>query len=131
MQSEIGGHARDYVYAMWLMLQQDKPEDFVITTGETHSVREFVGACCEEIGIELKWRGEGVDEVGIDRKSDRVIIKVNSKYFRPTEVDLLLGDPGKANRRLGWVAEIKFKELAKLMMRADLERIKEDKEILY
>jgi GDPmannose 4,6-dehydratase len=125
------GHAKDYVYAMWLMLQQDKPEDFVIATGETHSVREFVEACCEEIGIELEWRGSGVDEVGIDRKSDRVIIKINSKYFRPTEVDLLLGDPSKAKKKLGWSADVKFKELAKLMIRADLERIKEDKEILY
>jgi GDPmannose 4,6-dehydratase len=125
------GHARDYVYAMWLMLQQDKPEDFVIATGETHSVREFIEACCEEIGIELEWRGSGVDEVGIDRKSDRVIIKINSKYFRPTEVDMLLGNPRKAKEQLGWAAKIKFKELAELMMRADLKRIKEDKEILY
>jgi len=115
------GYAKEYVEAMWLMLQQDEPEDFVIATGETHSVREFIEAACEELNIKLEWQGEGVDEVAIDKKTCKRIIKINSKYFRPTEVDLLLGDPTKAKEKLGWEAKIKFAELAKLMTKADYE----------
>ncbi|MFH0808038.1 MAG: GDP-mannose 4,6-dehydratase [archaeon] len=125
------GHARDYVEAMWLMLQQEKPEDFVIATGETHSVREFVEACCEELGIKLKWKGEGVEEIGVDEESDKTIIKINPKYFRPTEVDLLLGDPRKAKEKLGWAAGTKFRDLVKAMVKSDFELISSGKDILY
>lgn len=125
------GYAKEYVEAMWLMLQQDKPEDFVIATGETHSVREFIEACCEELGMGLKWEGNGVDEVGINKNTGRIIIKINPKYFRPTEVDLLLGDPRKAKEKLGWEAKTKFSDLAKLMVKSDYELIKSGDKILY
>jgi GDPmannose 4,6-dehydratase len=115
------GYAKEYVEAMWLMLQTDIPDDFVIATGETHSVREFIEAACEELRIDLQWQGEGLDEVGIDKKTCRPIIKINPQYFRPTEVDLLLGDPSRAKEKLGWQAQIKFAELAKLMTKADYE----------
>lgn len=115
------GHAEEYVDAMWRMLQHDTAEDFVIATGETHSVREFIEAACAEIGINLGWEGEGVDEVGIDKDTCVPIIKIAERYFRPTEVDLLLGDPTKAKEKLGWEATIKFADLAKRMARADLE----------
>ena len=125
------GHAKEYCEAMWLMLQQDKPEDFVIATGETHSVREFIEVCCKEIGIDLYWEGEGVDEVGINKNNGKTIIKINPKYFRPTEVELLLGDPSKAKEKLGWEAKIKFKDLAKEMIQADYILIKSGGKILY
>ncbi len=115
------GYAKEYVEAMWLMLQHDTPEDFVIATGETHSVREFIEAACEELGIKLEWEGEGIDEVGIDKKTCKPIIKINPKYFRPTEVDLLLGNPAKAKAKLNWEAKIKFADLAKIMTRSDFE----------
>ncbi len=118
------GYAPEYTDAMWRMLQQDVPEDFVIATGETHSVREFIEAACEELGIDLGWEGEGVDEIGIDRKTCKPIIKINPKYFRPTEVDLLLGDPTKAKEKMGWAATIKFADLAKRMTKADFELMK-------
>ncbi len=125
------GYAKEYVEAMWLMLQQDKPEDFVIATGETHSVREFIEACCEELDIKLKWKGSGVDEVGVDENNGKVIIKINSKYFRPTEVDVLLGDPAKVKEKLGWEAKIKFSELAKLMVKSDYDLISRGEKVLY
>ncbi len=125
------GYAKEYVEAMWLMLQQDKPEDFVIATGETHSVREFIEACCEELDIKLKWEGEGTDEVGIDENSGKIIIKINSKYFRPTEVDVLLGNPTKAKEKLGWEAKIKFSELARLMVKSDYDLISRGEKVLY
>jgi len=125
------GYAKEYVEAMWLMLQQDKPEDFVIATGETHSVREFIEACCEELDIKLKWKGDSVNEVGVDEETGEVIIKINPKYFRPTEVDLLLGDPTMAREKLGWEAKIKFKDLAKLMVKNDFELISLGEKILY
>jgi GDPmannose 4,6-dehydratase len=115
------GYAKEYVEAMWLMLQHDTAEDFVIATGETHSVREFIEAACEELGIKLEWEGEGIDEVGIDKKTCKPIIKINPKYFRPTEVDLLLGNPAKAKAKLDWEAKIKFTDLAKIMTRSDFE----------
>jgi len=118
------GYAKEYVEAMWLMLQQDVPEDFVIATGETHSVREFIEAACDELGIKLAWQGAGVDEIGVDQETGKTIIKINPQYFRPTEVDLLLGDPTKAKEKLGWEAKIKFAELAKLMTKADFELMK-------
>lgn len=115
------GYAKEYVEAMWLMLQNNIAEDFVIATGETHSVREFIEAACEELDMELGWEGEGIDEVGIDKKTCKPIIKINPKYFRPTEVDLLLGNPAKAKAKLNWEAKIKFADLAKIMTRSDFE----------
>jgi GDPmannose 4,6-dehydratase len=106
------------------MLQQDVPEDYVIATGETHSVREFIEAACEELDIKLIWEGVGVDEIGIDKATGKTIIKINPQYFRPTEVDLLLGDPTKAKEKLGWEATIKFADLAKRMTKADFELMK-------
>jgi GDPmannose 4,6-dehydratase len=120
------GHARDYVKAQWLMLQQEVAEDFVIATGEQHSVREFVGKAGAELGFDLDWRGKGVDEQGIDRRTGRVIVKVDPRYFRPTEVDTLLGDPSKARAKLGWRAETSFAELVREMTAADLEIAKRD-----
>ncbi len=115
------GYAPEYTDAMWRMLQQDTPEDFVIATGETHSVREFIEAACEELGMALEWQGTGVDEIGVDTQTGKTIIKINPKYFRPTEVDLLLGNPAKAKEKLGWEASIKFADLAKRMAKADFE----------
>ncbi|HTQ35548.1 MAG TPA: GDP-mannose 4,6-dehydratase, partial [Steroidobacteraceae bacterium] len=99
------GHARDYVRAQWLMLQQEQAEDFVIATGEQHSVREFVSLAAGEIGIEIEWRGKGIDEIGVSRKTGQTIVRVDPRYFRPTEVDTLLGDPTKAREKLGWKPE--------------------------
>jgi GDPmannose 4,6-dehydratase len=115
------GYAGDYVEAMWLMLQQDRPDDFVIATGETHTVREFCEAAFEIAGIELVWRGQGLEEVGIDRASGKVLVCVDSFYFRPTEVEFLLGDPSKAKKILQWEPKIKFKKLVQMMMEADLK----------
>jgi GDPmannose 4,6-dehydratase len=114
------GHARDYVKAQWLMLQQPAAEDFVIATGEQHSVREFVECAGKELGIEIEWRGAGVDEQGIDTKTGRTIVKVDPRYFRPTEVDTLLGDPTKAREKLGWKAETSFAQLVRDMVAEDL-----------
>lgn len=125
------GYAPEYVEAMWRMLQQDQPEDFVIATGETHTVREFIEAGCAELGIDLTWQGAGVDEVGIDTATGAEIIQINPKYFRPTEVDLLLGDPSKAKDKLNWEATIKFTDLAKKMAKADYELLEAGKPILY
>jgi len=119
------GHARDYVEAMWLMLQQDKPEDFVIATGEQHSVREFVAIAAGMLGIKLSWKGEGVNEKGVDEKG-RVIVAVDAKYFRPTEVETLLGDPSKAQKALGWKARTTFRELVEEMVTEDLKTAERD-----
>lgn len=118
------GYAKEYVEAMWLMLQQDVAEDFVIATGETHSVREFVEAACDELDLPIAWEGDGVDEIGMDKKRCVPIIRINPRLFRPSEVDLLLGDPSKARTVLGWQAKTKFRDLAKLMTRADFELMK-------
>ncbi|XP_058805611.1 GDP-mannose 4,6 dehydratase isoform X2 [Phymastichus coffea] len=120
------GHAKDYVQAMWLMLQQEIPDDYVIATGETHSVREFIEAAFQIIGTSIVWEGKGVDEVGKDAKNGRVLVKVNPRYFRPTEVDLLLGDASKAKAKLGWKPTISFQELVLDMMTADLELMKKN-----
>lgn len=117
------GFAGDYVEAMWLMMQQDEPDDFVIATGETHSVREFVELAFMEVGIEIEWQGEGVDEVGMDRETCNVLIEIDSRYYRPTEVEILIGDPSKAKERLGWEAKVGLQELVKMMMREDLEKL--------
>lgn len=117
------GHARDYVEAMWLMMQQEEPDDYVIATGETHSVREFVVAAAAAAGIEIEWSGEGTDEVGRDRATGQVVVDVDPRFYRPAEVELLLGDPSKAKAKLDWKPKISFEALAEIMMNADLALI--------
>ncbi len=112
------GHARDYVEAQWLMLQQERPDDYVIATGEQHSVREFCELAFAELGMNIEWRGQGVDEIGIC--GDKVLISIDPRYFRPTEVETLLGDPRKARAKLGWKAKTTFKELVSEMVSEDL-----------
>jgi GDPmannose 4,6-dehydratase len=119
------GHAKDYVEMQWLMLQQDKAEDFVIATGVQFSVREFVDAAAHEVGIAISWKGEGVEEKGYDAKG-RCVVSVDSRYFRPTEVETLLGDATKAKEKLGWVPKITFKQLVEEMMREDLKSAERD-----
>ncbi|HYK03003.1 MAG TPA: GDP-mannose 4,6-dehydratase [Thermoanaerobaculia bacterium] len=114
------GYAREYVEAMWLMLQQAEPSDYVIATGETHSVRELCERAFARIGITLEWRGTGVEEQGFDAKDDRVLVEIDPRYFRPTEVDVLLGDASRAKRELGWEPKVSFGELIDLMVDADL-----------
>lgn len=119
------GYAKDYVECMWLMLQTEKPEDYVIATGETHTVREFCTLAFKTVGIELEWTGSGVEEKGICKKTGKVVVEINPKYFRPTEVELLLGDPTKAKTELGWnPTKTSFEELVELMVKADYERVK-------
>jgi GDPmannose 4,6-dehydratase len=113
------GFAKDYVEAMWMMLQQEKPEDYVIASGETHSVREFVELAFEELGINIEWRGHGIEEVGIDKSTGQVIVQVDPRYFRPSEVDFLLGNPEKAKNNLSWKPKTTFRELVRLMIEAD------------
>jgi GDPmannose 4,6-dehydratase len=120
------GHARDYVRAQWLMLQQEAPEDFVIATGKQYSVRDFVIAAGSLLDMRIEWQGEGVEEVGIDTVSGRKIVRVDPRYFRPTEVDTLLGDATKARDKLGWTAEVTFPELVAEMVESDLELAKRD-----
>lgn len=117
------GHAKDYVEAMWLMLQQDKPEDFVVGTGKKHSVRMFVEAAFKEIGITIQWRGSGLQEVGYDAKSGKELVFVDPNYFRPTEVDELLADPSKAKETLGWQPKISFDELVKEMVSYEFQEL--------
>ena len=114
------GHARDYVEGMWRILQHDKADDFVLATGETYAVREFVELAFAEVGVNINWKGSGIDEEGIDAKSGKTLVKVDPRYFRPTEVDLLLGDPSKAQKMLGWQATTKFEKLVAEMVQADL-----------
>ena len=120
------GHARDFVEAMWLILQQDEPDDYVIATGEQHSVREFIEAAAGELEMDIEWKGNGVDEIGIDRNTGGQVVAVDPRYFRPTEVDTLLGDPSKAKKQLGWEAKTPFAELVKEMVAADHEAAKRD-----
>jgi len=120
------GHARDYVEAQWLMLQQDKPEDFVVATGKQHSVREFIEVASTYLGINLDWTGNGQDEIGIDSISGREMVKIDPRYYRPTEVVALLGDPSKAQNKLGWSAKISFEGLVKEMVEADLNLAQRD-----
>lgn len=114
------GHAKDYVEAMWLMLQQDKPKDYVIATGETYTVRDFVDLAFSEVGIKIIWEGSGIDEVGKDSITQKVLVKIDPTYFRPAEVELLLGDPTMAESELGWKRKISFKELVSGMVKYDL-----------
>jgi len=115
------GHAKDFVYAQWLMLQQDKPQDYVIATGETHTVREFVELSFKEVDIDIEWQGTGVEEKGIDSNTGKVLVEIDEKYFRPAEVELLLGDPSKAEKELGWKRKVSFQELVSGMVKYDLE----------
>jgi GDPmannose 4,6-dehydratase len=120
------GHARDYVRAQWLMLQQDQPDDFVIATGEQHSVREFVAAAGAQLDMRIEWRGKGIDEQGVDTRTGRTVVKVDPRYFRPAEVETLLGDPSKAKLKLGWQPEHNFQALVQEMVASDLAIARRD-----
>lgn len=113
------GYAKEYVEAMWSMLQRDSPDDFVIATGKTYTVRQFVEYAFEEIGVELAWKGSGVDEIGYDAKTGKVLVRIDPRYFRPAEVDFLWGNPAKAKRELGWEARTDLRELCRMMVRYD------------
>ena len=123
------GHSKDYVYAMWLMLQQNEADDYVIATNETRTVREFVEAAFSKVDMTVEWTGSGVDEVGKDKETGKVIVKINKNFFRPAEVDILLGNPEKAEKTLGWKRDISFDELVERMVKNDMELVK--KEIAY
>ena len=123
------GHSKDYVRAMWLMLQQDQADDFVIATNETRTVRDFVTHAFDRVGVQVSWSGKGVDEIGTDAATGKILTRVNPRFFRPAEVDILLGDPSKAEKVLGWTREIPFQELVFRMVDHDLELVK--KEIAY
>ena len=122
------GHARDYTEGMWMILQQQEPDDYVLATGEQHSVREFIEKAFAHVGRHIEWRGSGADEKGIDARSGQVLIEVDARYFRPTEVDLLVGDPSKARHGLGWRHKTGFDELVKEMVEADLVAVRREKE---
>ncbi len=124
------GHARDYVEAQWLMLQQEKPQDFVIATGRQHSVRDFAEKTASLLGMRLEWSGRGLDEVGIDRKSGRTVVRIDPRYFRPAEVETLLGDASKAKRELGWSPTTDFDDLVREMVAADLTLARRDSLVL-
>ena len=124
------GHAKDYIEGMWLMLQQEQPEDYVLATGETTSVRDFITMAFKEVDINIKWEGKGVDEKGIDEKTGNILIEIDPKYFRPTEVDLLIGDPSKAKKNLGWKPKHNVKSLVKDMVQADLDLFERDQYLL-
>ena len=124
------GHARDYVEGMWRILQQDEPDCYVLATGQAHSVREFVERAFSEVSIEIVWKGKGRDEKGLDKKSGRVLIEVDPRYFRPTEVDLLVGNSAKAKAKLGWAATTSFEDLVKEMVRADIAALRSNKSTL-
>jgi len=115
------GYAKDFVEAMWLMLQQKEPDDYIIATGETHSVREFAEETAKYLGFDLVWKGKGLKEKGIDKKTGKTVIEIDPRYFRPAEVDILQGDYSKAKKKLGWKPKVKFKELVKIMAKADYD----------
>ncbi len=120
------GHARDYVRMQWLMLQQGEPDDYVIATGRQHTVRQFLEVAASELGMDIRWQGAGVDEVGMDHKTGRTIVRVDPRFFRPTEVESLLGDPSRAREKLGWTPEISFEELVREMVAHDLRSCQRD-----
>lgn len=120
------GHSKDYVYAMYLMLQQDKPDDYVVATGETRTVREFVTTAFARLGMELEWQGSGVEEIGVEKATGKTLVKVNPQFFRPAEVELLLGDPAKAEEALGWQRQIPFAELVSRMVDHDLALVQRE-----
>jgi len=121
------GYSLDYVKSMWMMMQEKKPDDFVIATGESHSVKEFVNEAFKFIGINIKWQGKREKEIGFDKKNKNILIKIDPGYYRPTEIDELRGDFTKAKKILGWKPNVKFKKLVKIMMKEDLEKIKNEK----
>lgn len=120
------GYSKDYVECMWLMLQQDKPDDYVIATGETHTVREFVELAAKELGFDIVWKGAGVNEKGYDKITGKLLVQINPDFFRPAEVELLLGDATKARTKLNWEPKVKFKDLVKLMVKSDKQMISEN-----
>ena len=120
------GYAKEYVEAMWLILQQEQPDDYVIATGETHTVREFVEKAAQIAGFDIEWEGEGVDTKGIDRKTAKTIVEVSPEFYRPAEVDILIGNPAKAREKLGWQPKTKFEDLVSIMMEADLRRVSKE-----
>ncbi len=120
------GHARDYVEGMWRIVQHDEPDDFVLATGETQTVRSFVDAAFKEVGTDIEWSGEGVEETGTDKASGRLLVRVDPRYFRPTEVELLIGDPSKAKEKLGWSATTTLSELVSEMVREDLKQVADE-----
>jgi GDPmannose 4,6-dehydratase len=122
------GHARDYVEGMWMMLQQDEPDDYVLATGEKHAVREFVERAFDHVGRPIAWRGKGADETGIDAKTGQILVEIDPRYFRPTEVDLLLGDPGKAHQKLGWRHKTSFADLVGEMVESDRRQVRLERE---
>jgi GDPmannose 4,6-dehydratase len=124
------GHARDYVEGMWMMLQQDEPDDYVLATGEKHSVREFVELAFDHVGRRIAWRGKGAGETGVDAQSGQILVEVDPRYFRPTEVDTLLGDPGKARQRLGWRHKTSFPDLVREMVESDRRQVRLERERL-
>ena len=120
------GYAKEYVEGMWLMLQQEKPDDYVLATGKTHSVREFVEKAAQIAGFDIEWEGEGVNTKGINRKTGKIIIEVSPEFYRPAEVDILIGNPQKAKEKLGWEPKTKFEDLVEIMMEADLNRVSKE-----
>jgi len=120
------GFAKDYVEAMWLILQQENPDDYVIATGETHSVREFTELAFKEVGIDIIWKGKGSEEYGIDSITGKVLVEIDPRYYRPTEVEILIGDPSKAKEKLGWKPKIKLEELVKIMINADEKAVEQN-----
>ena len=120
------GHAKDYVRGMWLMLQQNRPDDYILATGESHTVREFVELAFREVGCQIEWQGSGLKEKGINKKTKKIMIEVDSRYFRPNEVEHLYGDPTKARQKLGWRHKINFTQLVKEMVKSDLSKVKQE-----
>jgi GDPmannose 4,6-dehydratase len=118
------GYAKDYVEGMWMMMQHDTPDDYVLATNETHTVREFIELAAKELGFDLEWRGEGLEEEAVNAKNGKVIVRVDPRYFRPAEVDLLIGDPAKAKKAIGWEPKTSLQQLAKLMVESDLKKEK-------
>tara|TARA_B100001939_G_C16621126_1_gene479281 strand:- start:149 stop:589 length:441 start_codon:yes stop_codon:yes gene_type:complete len=118
------GYAPEYVEGMWRMLQQESPNDYVLATGETYSVRQFIEAAFDELDISVEWKSNGVDEYGVDQKTGKIIVKVDPNYYRPLEVDELIGDPQKAKNELGWQAKTKFKDLVSIMVKSDFNKLK-------
>lgn len=114
------GYAPDYVRMMWMMLQQEDPDDYVVATGEMHTVREFIEKSFKQVGHEIEWKGKGVDETGIDTTTGNVVVRIDPRYFRPSEVEQLLGNPAKAKKKLGWEPQIKFEQLVQIMTEGDL-----------
>ena len=118
------GYAKEYVEGMWMMMQQDEPADFVLATNETHTVRELAELTCQTLGMNLEWQGEGIEEQGIDLNTGKTIIRIDPEYFRPAEVDLLIGDYSKAKKEMGWEPKTTFKELIEIMTESDFKREK-------